>query len=85
MSTLYKDVTPTGHLYIIYLYIYISIYIYIYIYIYEGYQQQLIAITPCFTGWTQSSDGSTIQYLSVLKTKTHENCVTNFEHEYWIF
>ena len=55
------------------------------IYIFEGYQQQPIAITQCFMGWTQSSDGSTIQYLSVLKTKIHESwqqCVTNFKHEY---
>ena len=40
--------------------------------IYEGYQQQPIAIIKCFMGWIQSSDGSTIQYLSVLKTKIHE-------------
>ena len=42
----------------------------LYIYIYEGYEQQPIAITQCFMGWTQSSDASTIQYLSVLKSVT---------------
>ena len=53
-------------------------------YIFEGYQQQPIAITQCFSV-SQSSYGSTIQYLSVLKTKIHESwlqCVTNFKHEY---
>ena len=58
------------------------------IYLYEGYQHKLIAITQYFMDWTQSSDGSTIQYLSGLKTNIHENwlhCVTNFKHEYWIF
>ena len=39
---------------------------YIYIYICEGYQQQPIAITQCFMGWTQSSDGFTMRYLYVL-------------------
>ena len=59
-------------------------------YIYERYQQQPIVITQCFMCWTQSSDGSTIQYLSVLKTKVHEywlQCVTNLKHgtEYFKF
>ena len=37
---------------------------------------------------TQSSDGSTIQCLSVLKTKIHENwlqCVKHFKHKYFKF
>ena len=41
--------------------------------IYHGYQQQPNDITQCFMGSTQPSDGSTIQYLSVLKTKIHES------------
>ena len=53
-------------------YIYTHIYI-LHKYTYKGYQQQPIAITQCFMGWTQSSDGSTIQYLFVLKTKIHES------------
>ena len=43
------------------------------IYIYEGYQQQPIAITQCLMGWNQSSDGSRIHYLVVLKIKRYEN------------
>ena len=43
------------------------------IYIYEGYQQQPIAITQCLMGWNQSSDGSTMEYLVVLKIKRYEN------------
>ena len=40
-----------------------------------------------FYGLNQSSNGSTIQYFNVLKTKIHEismQCVTHFKHEYWI-
>ena len=54
---------------------------------FKGYRQQPIAFTQCFMGWTQSSDGFTMQYLSVLKTKIHESllqCITHFKHEYWI-
>ena len=43
------------------------------IYIYEWYQQQPIAITQCLMGWNQSSDGSTMEYLVVLKIKRYEN------------
>ena len=42
----------------------------------------------CFMGWTQSSDGSTIQYLSSLKTKIYESwlqCVKHFKHKYFKF
>ena len=53
--------------------IYIYIYIYIYIWGISTNQQEPIAMTQCFMGWTKSSDGSTIQYLSVLKTKIYEN------------
>ena len=58
------------------------------LYTYEGYQQQPVAITQCFMDWTQSSDGCTIQYLSVLKTKIYESwlqCSTNSKHEHYIF
>ena len=45
-----------------------------------------IAITQYFMVWTQSSDGSTMQYLSVLKTKIHLSSlqyVKYFKYEYF--
>lgn len=50
-------------------------------------QQQPFVITKCFMGWTQSSDGSTIQYWSALKTKKYKSwlhCIAHSKHEYWI-
>lgn len=41
------------------------------------YQQQPIVITQ---GWTQFSDGSTVQYLSLLEGEIHENLLQQITH-----
>ena len=52
---------------------------------YEGHQQQPIVTTLWFTDQNQSSDGSMIPFLPVLKTKIHRcrlQCTAHFKQEF---
>lgn len=52
---------------------------------YEGHQQQPIVTTLWFMDQNQSSDGSMIPFLPLLKTKIHRcrlQCTAHFKQEF---